>query len=79
MQQVLTHLKFSEKANLASLKSGIDKVDINKIETTPVDLSKLTNVVQNEVVKETACDKLVKKVYDINFYDTSGFVQKKML
>ena len=75
----MTHLKFSEKAKLASLKSGIDKVDINKIKTTPLDLSKLTNVVKNEVVKETACDELVKKVYDINFFDTSGFVQKKML
>ena len=79
MQQVLTHLKFSEKANLASLKSRIDKVDINKIETTPADFIKLTNVVKNEVVKETACDELVKKVYDINFFHTSGFVQKKML
>ena len=61
MQQVLTHLKFSEKVNLASLKSGIDKVNINKIVTTPVDLSRLTNVVKNEVVKKTACDQLVNK------------------
>ena len=61
MQQVLTHLKFSQKVNLASLKSGIDKVNINKIVTTPVDLSSLTNVVKNEVVKKTACDQLVNK------------------
>ena len=39
----------------------------------PVDLSKLTNVVKNEVVKKTVYDKLVAKVNNI---DTSGFVLK---
>ena len=29
---------FSEKADLASLKSEIDEFDIGKLETTPVDL-----------------------------------------
>ena len=39
----------------------------------PVDLSKLSNVVKNEVVKKTVYDKLVAKVNNI---DTSGFVLK---
>ena len=37
----------------------------------PVDLSKLSDVVKNDVVKKTAYDKLVAKV---NSTDTSGFV-----
>ena len=31
--------KFVKKVNLASLKSGIDELDIDKLETIPVDLS----------------------------------------
>ena len=37
----------------------------------PVDLSKLSNVVKNEVVKKTLYDKLATKVKNI---DTSGFI-----
>ena len=40
-----------------------------------VDLSKLSDVVKNDVVKETLYDKLVAKV---NSIDTSGFVLKTM-
>ena len=43
---------FAEKADLDSLISNIDKLDIHETETTLVDLSKLTNVVKNEVVKK---------------------------
>ena len=32
---------------LSSLKVKIDKLDIDKLETTPTDLSKLSNVVKN--------------------------------
>ena len=39
----------------------------------PVDLSKLSDVVKNDVVKKTAYDKLVAKV---NSIDTSTFVLK---
>ena len=41
------------KVHLAELKSEIDKLDIGKSETTPVDLSQLSDVVKNEVVKKT--------------------------
>ena len=36
---------------LSNLKSKIDKLDIRKLEFTSVDLSKLSNVVYNDVVK----------------------------
>ena len=38
-----------------------------------VDLSKLSDVVKNDVAKKTVYDKLVKKVNDV---DTTGFVLK---
>ena len=47
---------------LNSLKSKVDKLDIGKLETTQVDLSKLCNVVKNCVVKPSEYDELVKKL-----------------
>ena len=46
---------------------------LEKLKIVPVDLSKLNNIVNQEVVKKTVYDKLVAKVNDI---DTSGFVLK---
>ena len=56
------------KSSLASLKVEIDKIDVDKLKTVPVDLCKLSNVVNN-VVKKLVYDKLVAKV---NNTDTSG-------
>ena len=64
---------FALKSNLASLKTEVDKLDIDKLVPVPVDLSKLSDVVKNDVVKKAAYDKLVAKV---NSIDTSGFVLK---
>ena len=64
---------FPLKTNLANLKSEVDKLDIGKLATVPVDLSKLSNVVINDVVKKTVYDKLATKVNNI---DTSGLVKK---
>ena len=50
------------------MKSKVDKLDIGKLETTPVDLSKLSNVVKNDDVKKTEYKDLVKRV---NANDTS--------
>ena len=50
-QQVSIHQNLLKKADLASLKSEIDKLDIDELETIPVDLSKLSNVVKHETVK----------------------------
>ena len=38
--------KFAEKVDVASLKLEIDKLDIDKLETTPVDLIELSHVVK---------------------------------
>ena len=62
---------FALKSNLASLKTEVDKLDFNKLVPVPVDLSKLSDVVKNDVVKKTVYDKLVAKVSSI---DTSKFV-----
>ena len=37
--------------DLSSLKSKVGELDIGKFETTPVDFSKLSNVVKNNAVK----------------------------
>ena len=44
--------KLVVKSDLASLKTEIDKTDVDKLKTVPVDLSKLSNVVNNDVVKK---------------------------
>ena len=48
--------------NLSQLKSKFNKLDIGKLETTPVDLSKLCNVLNNDVAKKTEYDELVKRL-----------------
>ena len=37
----------NERSGLSSLKSKVNKLDIGKLETTPVDLSKLNDVVKS--------------------------------
>ena len=44
--------KLAAKSDLASLKAEVDKIDIDKIKTVPIDLSKLSNVLKNKVVKK---------------------------
>ena len=44
---------FASKTNLANLKSEVDKLDIDKLVPVPVDLSKLSDFVKNDVVKNT--------------------------
>ena len=64
---------FALKTNLASLKAEVNKLDIDKLVPVPVELSKLSDVVKNDVVKKNAYDKLVAEV---NSIDTSLFVLK---
>ena len=64
---------FTTKKNLASLKTEVDKIDVDKLKTVPVDLAKLSNVVKNDVVKKTEYNKSVTKVDNI---DTTNFVLK---
>ena len=72
MQHIDTS-SFALKTNLASLKTEVDKLDIDKLAPVPVDLSKLSDVVKNDVVQKTVFDKLVVKVNNI---DTNDFVWK---
>ena len=72
----VTHVdtsSFAQKTNLTNLKTEVDESDIDKLVTVPVDLSKLSKVVKNEVVKKTVYDILVTKVNNI---DISGFLLK---
>ena len=64
---------FALKTNLANLKVEVDKLDIDKLVTFPLDLSKLSDVVKNDVAKKNVYDKLVAKVDNIN---TSDFALK---
>ena len=52
----ITHLdvsSFASKTNLAALKTEVDKIDVDKLKTVPIDLAKLSNVVNNDIVKNT--------------------------
>ena len=52
--QNITHVdtsSFALKTNLANLKIELDKLDIDKLATVPVDLSKLSNVVKMMLLK----------------------------
>ena len=64
---------FALKSNLASLKTEVDKLDIDKLIPVPVDLSKLSDVVKNDDGKKAVYDKVVEKANNI---DNSGIVSK---
>ena len=44
---------FALKSNLDNLKTEVDKLDIDKLKPLPDDVTKLSNVVANEVIKKT--------------------------
>ena len=49
----ITHVdvsSFASKTNLAALKTEVDKIDTDKLKTTPADLAKLTNAIDHYVV-----------------------------
>ena len=55
---------FPLKSNLASLKMEVDKLDIDKLAPFPIDLSKLSDVVKNKVVKKTEYNANIKNIKD---------------
>ena len=69
-------MDFAKKIDLSNLKLNVDKLDIVKVETTPVDLSKLSNVVKSDIVKKTTFNQLVKNVNAIQTTDTSDLVKQ---
>ena len=51
----ITHVdvsSFASKTDLAALKTELDKIDVDKLKIKPVDLDKLTNTVENDLVKK---------------------------
>ena len=64
---------FALKTNLASLETELDKLDIDKLALVPVDSSKWSDVVRNDLAKRTVYEKLVAKANNI---DTGDFVLK---
>ena len=67
------YFQFCTKNNLASLKTEVDQLEIDELAPVPIDLSKLSDVVKNHVVKKAAYDKLGAKVNNV---DTSDLVLK---
>ena len=52
----ITHVdvsSFASKTNLAVLKTEVDKIDVDKLKATPIDLGRLSNLAKNDVVKKT--------------------------
>ena len=62
---------FALKSNLTSLKTEVNKLNIDKLIPVPVNLSKQSDVGKNDVFRKAVYDKLVEKV---NNTGTSGFV-----
>ena len=61
------------KSNSASLKTEVDRLDIDKLVPVSVDLNKLSDVLKSDVVKKTVYNELVTKVDNI---DTTNLVKK---
>ena len=61
----ITHVdvsSFASKTNLAALKSEVDKIDLDKLKTAPVGLAKLTNAIENDLVKKTVYNTKVTSI-----------------
>ena len=52
--------KFAKTTDLGNLKSIVVRLDIGKLETTPVGLGKRSNLVKNYVIKKSGYDELFK-------------------
>ena len=92
----ITHVdvsSFASKTNLAALKTEVDKIDVDKLKTAPVNLAKLTNAVENDLVKKTDYNPKVTSIetqiagltkntvdnLDNKAIDTNSFVLKTKL
>ena len=61
MQQELIHL--NQQQNLKKIKSEVDKLDIGKILPVPFDLSELSDVIKNDVVRKLCMiNQLLKQI-----------------
>ena len=60
----ITHVdvsSFASKTNLAALKTEVDKIDTDKLKK-PTDLAKLTNAIENDLVKKTVYNTKVTSI-----------------
>ena len=74
----VTHVdtsSFALKTNLANLKSEVDKLDVDKLKPIPTDLTKLSDIVKNDVVKKTDYSTKITEMED-KISDSSSFVKK---
>ena len=61
----ITHVdvsSFASKTNLAALKTEVDKIDTDKLKTAPTELAKLTNAIENDLVKKTVYNTKVTSI-----------------
>ena len=60
-----------------NLKTKVDDLDVGKLKTAPVDLKKLSNKVENEVVKNKKFNTLKTKVNNLEkrIPDTTTLIQ----
>ena len=69
-------------SNLSNLKSKVDKLDVDKLVPVPVDLSKLSDAVKNDVLKEDVYNAKIKniedKIPDITNLATNSFLKAKI-
>ena len=65
--------KLTKKVDLAYLKSDVNDLDIDKLKTVPVDLSKL---IKSDAVESTLIDERVKNVNAIQTIHTSDLIIK---
>ena len=63
---------------MASLKAKVNNLDVDKLKTAPADISKLSNIVNNDVFKDTVYNQLARKanVIDATIPKTTGLVTK---
>ena len=61
----ITHVDVSScasKTNLVALNTEVDKIDVDKLKTTSVDLAKSTNAAEHDLVKKTVYNTKVTSI-----------------
>ena len=61
----ITHVdvsSFASKTNLVALKTEVDEIDADKLNTTLADLARLTNAIEHDVVKKTDYNRKVTSI-----------------
>ena len=72
-------IKFAKKTVSFNLKWDIDRSDINKLRTTPVDFSNLNNVAKIHVAQKNVLDEVLKKINSIGSKEQKLEKRLKML